>query len=165
MNDPTTGGVITLGVSLGICIGTYICIMLNDGFTVKNKLIFISTVQTSIFPVAMIPQIIVNQNNEDVIEKYYSPFFLMAYPASVTLDIFNQVTMKKHGKMPPNGIATFFGMMLRLFFYIIWLAQFAISSQYFWIAVVFFICIMILFVYAFLKKEDQPQTNDLQSLF
>lgn len=166
MNEAELGGFIALAIALGVWIGTAICMYFKDGFSVKNELNFIAIAQTTLFPVALIPQIIVNSENEKNISEYYSPFFLLAYPTSVTLDIWNQITMKKHNQLPENGTATFVGMSLRLLFYIIWLGQFAQQwSLYLYIFLGLFSVLMIYFVYTFWFGENQrKQANDF-SLF
>lgn len=164
MNEAELGGFIALAVAIGVWIGTAICMYLKDKFSINSELNFIAIVQTTLFPVALIPQIIVNSENEKSISEYYSPFFLLAYPTSVILDIWNQITMKRYNQLPENGTAVFVGMNLRLVFYIIWLGQFAQQwNEILYLFLVLFSVCMVYFVYTFWfgNKQGKVVNNSL----
>lgn len=87
----------------------------------------VALIQATLFPIAIIPQLIINEADKDI-DTTYSPFFVVVYPASVVADIFTVFHSSKWIVTTTN-IINMVGMVTRLILYTTWLVQFALYSS------------------------------------
>ena len=106
----------------------------------------VALIQATLFPIAIIPQLIINEQDKNI-DTTYSPFFVVVYPASVVADIIT-VFFSTKWVVTTTNIINMVGMVTRLILYTAWLMQFALYSSaelqiVMWLFVVGFMIIVI----------------------
>ena len=161
MEFPNIVGLVVLGCAFLVWIFTAYFQNIGRKPTPEQQQMMTAIVQLTLFPVAIIPQLIVNADNENNIREDFSPVFLVVYPTSVSLDILTQVLIKKYDRDSSVGRTNLFAMNIRLILYIIWLGQYMMrSSNYFSIPLVIFCGVVISCIYLWFKPILQTPTEN-----
>jgi uncharacterized protein with PQ loop repeat len=101
-------------VSLGLC-------WKNE----HRMAIFMAVLQATSIPVALIPQLIINGQEKENMEKTNTPFFLLAYPASILLELVIQWVVMRDDEFLRIRQINVVGMFVRLVLYVSWLGQYS----------------------------------------
>lgn len=114
-------GFLSLSVVVGLV--TLVCSWRND----HRMIIALAVLGATSIPAAIVPQLVTNGQERNNMENYVSVFFLLVYPATITVEIVVQwyVTTRKVESLKMVPWIMMGGMILRLVFYTAWLGQYA----------------------------------------
>lgn len=170
MNTADTAGLclLILALCVSAVVGLYVALK-NENERSKSDLQFISIlVQLMLFPIAIVPQLIVNTENDGEITQTYSPYFVVVYPVSVVFDILNHIFVKQYEERTWNEKFKIVAMNVRLILYIAWLIQFYNYQKdvgFLVALIVFFIVVGLSFVYIVKDRVLRTPPKTSGSLF
>ncbi len=112
-----------MAVSATIATVTLACSWKND----YRMIIALAALGSTSIPAAIVPQLVTNSYERDNMNNYVSVFFLLVYPATITIEIVIQwyVTTRRIDELKVVPWIMMGGMILRLVFYTAWLGQYA----------------------------------------
>lgn len=126
----------TEGVGLAFVSASVVASLVTLVCTWKHEDRFVSTMTmlgSTIIPAALVPQLIKNQMAGRGMDRFTSPFFLLAYPVSILGEIVGQWDSIKKATDPSvrrNRWVGLAGMFIRLLLYTAWLGQYASHGHY-----------------------------------